>query len=74
MDALTIAAESYFYYKGYHGEFEWDADACVWYGRVTNIFDTITFQSPYRHHLQWEFETSVEMYLQCFQHRTKLQQ
>jgi len=50
-------------YKGYLGKIEFDADAKVFYGRVINTRDTITFQSESAVQLEEEFKTSIDTYL-----------
>jgi predicted HicB family RNase H-like nuclease len=50
-------------YKGYLGEITFDKDAKLFYGRVINTRDTITFQSDDAKQLEQEFQTSVDTYL-----------
>ena len=50
-------------YKGYVGAVEFDEDAEVFFGKVTNIRDTITFETSNAHELRQEFEASVDDYL-----------
>ena len=50
-------------YKGYVGEISFDKDAKVFYGRVINTRDTITFQSDDAKNLEKEFQVSVDTYL-----------
>ncbi len=50
-------------YKGYIGQIAFDAEAKVFYGRVINTRDTITFQSDNAKELEAEFHVSVETYL-----------
>jgi predicted HicB family RNase H-like nuclease len=50
-------------YKGYFGEVSFDNDAKVFYGRVINTRDTITFQSDNAKQLEEEFQVSVDTYL-----------
>ncbi|MBD3305705.1 toxin-antitoxin system HicB family antitoxin [candidate division KSB3 bacterium] len=50
-------------YKGYLGQVEFDPDAKVFYGRVLNTRDTITFQSEQAATLEEEFQTSIDTYL-----------
>ncbi len=50
-------------YKGYLGEVTFDNEAKVFYGRVINTRDTITFQSDNAKHLEQEFQVSVNTYL-----------
>ncbi len=50
-------------YKGYIGEIAFDRDAKIFYGRVINTRDTITFQSDDAKHLEQEFQMSVDTYL-----------
>jgi len=50
-------------YKGYIGIVEFDEEAEVFFGKVVNIRDTITFQSENTHDLRKEFEASVDDYL-----------
>ena len=51
-------------YKGYIGVVEFDEEAEVFFGKVVNIRDTITFQSENAHDLRKEFEASVDDYLE----------
>ncbi len=51
-------------YKGYIGNVEFDNGAKVFYGRVINTRDTITFQSDDAKRLEQEFHTSVDTYLE----------
>lgn len=50
-------------YKGYIGEVCFDKDAKVFYGRIINTQDTITFQSDDAKNLEKEFQVSVDTYL-----------
>ena len=50
-------------YKGFFGEVSFDNDAKVFYGRVINTRDTITFQSDNAKQLEEEFQVSVDTYL-----------
>ena len=51
-------------YKGYLGHIEFDPIAKVFYGRVINTRDTITFQSEHATQLEQEFQTSIDTYLE----------
>ncbi len=51
-------------YKGYFGEAEFDNEAKVFYGRVINVRDKITFQSDDAKRLEQEFCASVDTYLE----------
>ncbi|MGX9366939.1 type II toxin-antitoxin system HicB family antitoxin [Desulfoplanes sp. PS50] len=51
-------------YKGYLGETTFDKDAKLFYGRVINTRDTITFQSDDAKQLEQEFQASVDTYLE----------
>ncbi|CAN2040319.1 Toxin-antitoxin system HicB family antitoxin [Candidatus Magnetomoraceae bacterium gMMP-15] len=51
-------------YKGYLGQVEFDPEAKIFYGRVINIRDTITFQSENAKQLENEFRLSVDSYLE----------
>ena len=50
-------------YKGYIGTIEYDNEAKIFYGRVINTQDTITFQSDDAKQLEREFHVSVDTYL-----------
>jgi predicted HicB family RNase H-like nuclease len=50
-------------YKGYIGVTEFDEEAQVFFGRVVNTRDTITFQSDNARLLESEFQASVDDYL-----------
>ena len=50
-------------YKGYIGTIEYDNEAKIFYGRVINTQDTITFQSDDAKQLEYEFQVSVDAYL-----------
>jgi len=50
-------------YKGYIGEINFDKESKVFYGRVVNTKDTITFQSENAKDLENEFQTSIDTYL-----------
>jgi predicted HicB family RNase H-like nuclease len=54
-------------YKGYLGQIEFDPEAKVFYGRVLNTQDTITFQSEHAAKLEEEFQTSIDTYLEFCQ-------
>ena len=49
--------------KGFFGEVSFDSDAKVFYGRVINTRDTISFQSDNAKQLEKEFQVSVDTYL-----------
>ncbi len=51
------------HYKGYIGVAEFDEEAQVFFGRVVNVRDTITFQSDNAKQIIHEFEASVDDYL-----------
>ena len=51
-------------YKGYIGYVEFDSEARVFYGRVVNTKDTITFQSEHAAKLEEEFHISIDTYLE----------
>jgi predicted HicB family RNase H-like nuclease len=50
-------------YKGYIGVAQFDEDAQVFFGRVVNARDTITFESSDAARLIDEFKASVDEYL-----------
>lgn len=50
-------------YKGYIGVAQFDEEAKVFFGRVVNARDTITFQSADARKLAKEFKASVDEYL-----------
>lgn len=50
-------------YKGYIGVAQFDEDARVFFGRVINTRDTITFESTDSTKLEKEFRASVDEYL-----------
>ncbi|MFQ5813276.1 MAG: type II toxin-antitoxin system HicB family antitoxin [Anaerolineae bacterium] len=50
-------------YKGYLSHIEFDDEAGIFYGEVTNIRDVITFQGKTVNELRQAFEDSVEDYL-----------
>ncbi len=50
-------------YKGYLGQVEFDSEAKIFYGRVVNIRDTITFQSENAQQLETEFHLSIDTYI-----------
>ena len=54
-------------YKGYIGEITFDTEAKLFYGRVINTRDTITFQSDDAKQLEQEFQISVDTYLEFCQ-------
>lgn len=51
-------------YKDFIGEFEYDAPARVFYGRVVNIRDTVTFEGTSVAELEQALADSVEDYLE----------
>jgi predicted HicB family RNase H-like nuclease len=51
-------------YKGYIGIAEFDEEAEIFFGRVVNIRDTITFEATDARKLRKEFEASVDDYLE----------
>ena len=50
-------------YKGYHGVFEYDAEADIFHGEVVNLSDVITFQGRSIDELKEALADSVEDYL-----------
>jgi len=50
-------------YKGYLAQIEFDPEAKIFYGRVINTKDTVTFQSGYADRLEDEFKKSMDAYL-----------
>ncbi len=54
-------------YHGYLGEITFDTEAKLFYGRVINTRDTITFQSDDAKQLEHEFHVSVDTYLEFCQ-------
>ena len=50
-------------YKGYIGIAEFDEEGQIFFGRVVNIRDTVTFWSESAKTLEKEFQTSVDEYL-----------
>ena len=50
-------------YKGYIGYVEFEPDAKIFYGRIINTKDTITFQSENAGKLEEEFHISIDTYL-----------
>ena len=50
-------------YKGYEAVVEYDEDAGLFHGEVTNLRDVITFQGRSVEELKREFAASVEDYL-----------
>jgi hypothetical protein len=50
-------------YKGYKAEHDWDDDANIFYGEVTNIRDVITFQSDTEQDIEQAFHDAVDDYL-----------
>ena len=51
-------------YKGYQGQFEYDADADIFHGEVLNMSDVITFQGRSIDELKRALADSVEDYLE----------
>ena len=51
-------------YKGFTGSINFDEDANIYYGEVTNIRDVVTFQSELREELEQAFIDSVEDYIE----------
>lgn len=51
-------------YKGYVGRVEYDDEAGVFHGEVTNLRDVITFQGTTVDELRQAFRTSVDDYLE----------
>ena len=50
-------------YKGYFGKVEFDDEADVFHGEVTNTRDVITFHANSFENLRREFQNSVDDYL-----------
>lgn len=50
-------------YKGYIAVVHFDEEAEVFFGKVVNIRDTITFEATDAHQLRKEFEASIDDYL-----------
>ena len=51
-------------YKGYTGVVEFDPDDKIFCGRVIDVKDVITFESPDATKLEEEFQISVDAYLE----------
>ena len=51
-------------YKDFIGEFEYDAEAKFFHGRVVNIRDTVTFEGASASELEQALADSVEDYLE----------
>jgi len=51
-------------YRGYSAKCEFDQEANIYHGAVTNTKDTITFQSKKREGLEKEFQLSVDEYIE----------
>ncbi|MDI6792311.1 MAG: type II toxin-antitoxin system HicB family antitoxin [bacterium] len=54
-------------YKGYIGKVEFDGEAKIFYGKVINTRDKITFQSDNAKQLEQEFCSSIDTYLKFCQ-------
>ncbi len=50
-------------YKGYRGEFEFDEKHALFFGKVSNINDLVTFQAKSKQDLQKAFEDAVNDYI-----------
>jgi predicted HicB family RNase H-like nuclease len=50
-------------YKGYVGQFAYDADAKTFYGEVLGVTDVITFQETTVEELEKAFVDSIDDYL-----------
>jgi predicted HicB family RNase H-like nuclease len=50
-------------YKGYIAHIAFDPEAKIFYGRVINTRDTVTFQSGYAERLEDEVKKSVDAYI-----------
>ena len=51
-------------YKGYFGRVEYDEEAEIFFGRVINIDDVITFESESAKEIKQAFQDSVDDYLE----------
>lgn len=51
-------------YKDYLGEFEYDADAGIYHGRVINIIGVVTFQGSSVTDLKTSLADSVDDYIE----------
>ena len=51
-------------YKGYFGRVEYDEEAEIFFGRVINIDDVITFESESAKQIKQVFQDSVDDYLE----------
>lgn len=51
-------------YKGYFGRVEYDEDAEIFFGRVINVEDVITFESESAKEIKQAFRDSVDDYLE----------
>ena len=59
-------------YKGYIAHVEFDDEADIFHGEVINIRDVVTFQGKSVSELRFEFEKSVDVYLDfCTRHGKK---
>ena len=52
------------HYKDYEGEFEFDPIAKIFFGRITNISDIVTFKSDTEDGIEQAFQESVDDYLE----------
>lgn len=50
-------------YKGFSGQYQFDADAGIFHGQVINIKDVITFQGKSQQEVEQAFIDSIEDYL-----------
>lgn len=51
-------------YKGYNGQFSFDAEAGIFFGRVIDISDVVTFKADTADEVIEAFEDSVDDYLE----------
>jgi len=51
-------------YKGFIGEFEWIAEEQIYYGKIIDVTDLITFQAYIRSDIEYAFQSAVDDYLE----------
>lgn len=50
-------------HRGYNGSVEYDAEDDVWYGRILNTSDLVTYEAETPSKLKIEFEDAVDDYI-----------
>lgn len=62
-DNDTAVSKTYIYYRGYQGRYWYSHDLALYVGEITEISDTIRFETDNEDFIQNVFEEQVDSYL-----------